>query len=635
MSLPQGFLDELRARVSIIDVVSRKVKLIRKGHEHTGLCPFHNEKTPSFTVSGEKGFYHCFGCGAHGDAISFEMRANGLPFMEAVERLASSAGMEVPQATPEEAAKTRRAASLHEVIEAACQFYEQRLRMPEGREALAYAKQRGLSDETISRFRLGYAPAGNALRAALMRDGWEEGALLEAGLVGKPDDGRAPYDILRNRLTFPITDRRGRVIAFGGRILGEGQPKYLNSPDSPVFHKGQVLYGLAQARAAAFERGRILVTEGYMDVIGLAQAGITEAVAPLGTALTEGHMQELWRLSDEPYLCFDGDNAGQRAARRSAERALPELKPGRSLRFCVLPSGQDPDDLIKSGGRQAMEDVLAAARPLSDVLWDVVLDGRDTSTPERRAALEKDIFVTCAKISDDTVKGYYQRDLKDRMFDLYRAARAAKQPQYGQDGYGQNRGYDSGRNFQKKAFTPNWKSKGGKWGGKWQPEPDTPPPASPGSAAHNDRELVAGLSVMPSYALRHLEQLVRLQLRDSQAQQYLDALLDVMGHVEISDEDLGQEDFLRAILSKEISSELRAPVQAWVERTRWDLLEPQIVHQRIHDLILTLKDQALAEEISTIQNIMNKDFSEALWQRLRALRQERDRLRQLDGEMPE
>jgi DNA primase len=620
MSLPHGFLDELRARINIVDVVGRKVRLTRKGHEHTGLCPFHNEKTPSFTVSAEKGFYHCFGCGAHGDAISFEMNANGLPFMEAVERLATEAGLEVPQATPEEAARSRRANSLHEVIEAACQFYEQKLHMPEGRAALDYARGRGLTPETMRRFRLGYAPSGNALRAALTRDGWEESALVEAGLIGRPDDGRAPYDILRNRLTFPITDRRGRVIAFGGRILGDGQPKYLNSPETPVFHKGRVLYGLAQARAAAFEKGRVLVAEGYMDVIGLSQAGIAEAVAPLGTALTEGHMHELWKLSNEPYLCFDGDAAGQRAARRAADRALPELKPGYSLQFCVLPGGQDPDDLVKSGGVAAMEALLSAARPLSDVLWDMVLEGRDVSTPERRAALEKDIYATCARITDETVKGYYQRDLRDRMFALFRQARGG--------GSGPDSGARGG--FENSFSRSRFRRGKGNWQGKWQPpEPSTPPPASPTDSNPNARELVAGLSLCPGYAIKHLDGLSRMDLRDSQAQAYLSALLGAVADLDPVEQN---EAAMCVALRERIPAGVRAPIEAWAERTRWTQMDPYERECRVGQLALTMRDQALAEEIQVIQSLMAQDFSENLWQRLRALRHEREKLRQLDGE---
>lgn len=599
MSLPRGFLDELRTRVSIVDVVGKKVRLIRKGHEYSGLCPFHNEKTPSFTVSADKGFYHCFGCGAHGDILSFEMQANGLSFMEAVERLAAQAGMEVPQATPEEAARSKRAATVLEALEAACRFYEQRLRLPEGREAMAYAERRALSEETIGRFRLGYAPTGNALKAALTRDGMDEGLLLEAGLIGRPDDGRSPYDILRGRLTFPITDRRGRVIAFGGRILGDGQPKYLNSPDTPVFHKGQVLYGLAQARAMAAERGRVVVAEGYMDVIAMSQAGIAEAVAPLGTALTEGHLAELWRLADEPILCFDGDAAGQRAARRAAERALPELKPGRSLRFAAIVGGKDPDELIKAQGVAAMEAVLAAARPLADLLWEMTAGGRDVSTPERRAALDRDLAELCGRIKDEAVREHYRRELKDRAFALFRPPR------------------------------PAWtgpKARGGKWR---PPEPDavaTAPPGSPREA--NELQLAAALAVRPVYALKHLESLFRVRLADQGARAYLDAVLAALAEVTEDADDAA----LAALIAARLPEAVRAPHAEHAERLRLDALEPFELDARIADLIATLKDRALAEEIQAVQAAMEREFSEALWQRLRALRQERERLRGLDGE---
>ncbi len=607
MSLPRGFLDELRARVSIVDVVSRKVRLVRKGHEYSGLCPFHNEKTPSFTVSGEKGFYHCFGCGAHGDALSFEMRANGLAFMEAVERLAAQAGMEVPQASPEEADQARRSASVLEAVEAACKFYEQRLRMPEGREALGYAERRALSEETISRFRLGYAPTGNALKAALVRDGWEESTLIEAGLIGRPDDGRSTYDILRGRLTFPIADKRGRVIAFGGRILGDGQPKYLNSPDTPLFHKGHVLYGLAQARASAFETGRIVVVEGYMDVIAMSQAGLAEAVAPLGTALTEGHMAELWRVCDEPILCFDGDAAGQRAARRAAERALPELKPGHSLRFAVLPEGQDPDDLVKSGGKAAMEAVLAAARPLSDVLWEMTVEGRDVATPERRAALDRDIRELAARIKDEAVRGHYQHDLKERAYQLFRPQRqqGAQQP------------------YVRKAQRP--------WRGKGEPERDqlqTPPPASPREARSNERQLAAALAVRPVYGLRHLEALSRVRTSEAAVREFLDAMLGILSDVTEDADDAA----LAALLAARMPEACWAEARDRAERLRLDRLEGGDLDGRIADLLSTLKDRALAEEIVAVQAAMEREFSEALWHRLRALRQERERLRGLDGE---
>ena len=371
MAFTPQFLDELRGRLTLSDYVGKRVRLQKKGREHLGLCPFHNEKTPSFTVNDSKAFYHCFGCGAHGSAIDWVMQMEGLSFPEAVERLAGDAGMAVPQSTPEEQARAKRAKSLYDANEAACAWFQKQLYQGDGAAALDYLRGRGLTEETISRFRLGFAPERkNALGQALQADGFTEEMLIEAGLIARPDDGRAPYDRFRGRVIFPITDRRGRVIAFGGRIMEdrEGIAKYLNSPETPLFHKGQTLYALALAREAAAKDAEVIVTEGYMDVIALHQAGFGGAVAPLGTAVTEAHIQALWRLAPEPVLCFDGDNAGQRAAHRAAERALPLLAPGRSLRFAILPAGEDPDSLLQAGGLAAMDTVLGAARPMVDVL---------------------------------------------------------------------------------------------------------------------------------------------------------------------------------------------------------------------------------------------------------------------------
>ncbi len=342
MAFPPGFLDELRGRISLSGLVGRRVRLVRRGREFAGLCPFHHEKTPSFYVVEDKDFFHCFGCGAHGDAIGFTMRADNLDFLEAVEKLAGEAGLAVPQATPEEREKARRQKTLLETLEAAAVFYEARLWSPAGRLARDYLETRGLDPDTIRRFRLGWAPdERQALRRALAAD-YTEPLLVEAGLLHQPDEGE-PFDYFRGRVMFPIGDRAGRVIAFGGRVLGDGQPKYLNSPESPVFEKGRVLYGWSAARAATTEGRDVIVTEGYMDVIALHRAGFKSAVAPLGTALGEFQLQELWRLGPEPILCFDGDAAGQRAAARALRRALPLLRPGCSLRFSGLPAGEDPE----------------------------------------------------------------------------------------------------------------------------------------------------------------------------------------------------------------------------------------------------------------------------------------------------
>src|SRR5579884_312472 len=327
MAFPPGFLDELRNRVSLADLVGRRVRLVRKGREHAGLCPFHNEKTPSFYVVEDKGFFHCFGCGAHGDAIGYVMRSENLDFIEAVERLAGEAGIAVPQQTPHERERAQRQKTLLEASEAAAAFYEDQLWAPAGGRAREYLMARGLDDETIRRFRLGWAPDGRqALRRALTAASFAEPLLVEAGLLRRPDEGEA-YDYFRGRVMFPIGDRAGRVIAFGARTLGDDQPKYLNSPDTPVFEKGRVLYAWAAARAhlGRDPQASAIVVEGYMDAIALHRAGFGGAVVPLGPALTEMQLYELWRLSAEPVLCFDGDAAGQRAALRALDRALPLL----------------------------------------------------------------------------------------------------------------------------------------------------------------------------------------------------------------------------------------------------------------------------------------------------------------------
>ncbi len=409
MRFPPRFLDELRHRVSLAEIVGRRVKLIRRGREYTGLCPFHTEKTPSFSVVEDKGFYHCFGCGAHGDVIGFVMQTENLAFPEAVEQLARKAGLEVPKATPEERQRAERAATLQGTMEAACVFFETQLRAPEGRVAREYLASRGLDDAAIKRFRLGYAPDGrDALKRALGGK-VPEPLLIEAGLIHQGDDGRAPFDYFRHRVIFPIGDRGGRIIAFGGRVIGDGQPKYLNSPETPLFAKGRTLYGWAAARAAAAKSETAIVVEGYMDVIALQRAGFGTAVAPLGTALTESQIEELWRLAPEPILCFDGDAAGQRAAARALDRAMPLLKPGRSLRFAILPKGDDPDTLIARQGWKTMHSILEEAVPFAEMLLRIEQTSASPrrQTPEQRADFRSKLKARIAQIADATVQKEY------------------------------------------------------------------------------------------------------------------------------------------------------------------------------------------------------------------------------------
>ncbi len=423
MAFPPRLLDELRQRVSLAEVVGRRVKLIRRGREFTGLCPFHNEKTPSFSVVEDKGFYHCFGCGAHGDVIGFTMQTENFSFPEAVEQLARRAGLEVPQETREERERAERQATLQTAVDAACAFFEKMLHGPEGRAARAYLEQRGLDDATIRRFRLGFAPDGrDKFKRAVMSGAISEALLLEAGLLRKPEGGGESYDYFRNRVIFPIGDRRGRIIAFGGRVMDDGQPKYLNSPETPLFQKGRNLYGWALARVAAAKDPSAIVVEGYMDVIALHRAGFTTAVAPLGTALTEAQIEELWRMAPEPVLCFDGDSAGQRAASRALARALPILKPGLSLRFAILPPSEDPDSLILHHGAGAMRELLERAQPLVEVLWRLET-AHPTDTPERRAALEKRLDGQVRLIADRSVQEHYRNFFRERLREMFGARR--------------------------------------------------------------------------------------------------------------------------------------------------------------------------------------------------------------------
>lgn len=413
----QKFLDELRAKVSIVDVVGARVKLVRKGREYTGLCPFHNEKTPSFTVNEAKGFYHCFGCGAHGDIIKFEMEANNLPFMEAVEKLANKAGLPMPQISREQHEENEKKATLYDIMDMACKFFEKSLRMPEGTRALEYLSRRGFGDDIINKFRLGYSPNNNGLKTYLAGKGVEDRQMVELGLLSIPEDkSRRPHDFFRDRVMIPIMDKRGRVIAFGGRIMGDGQPKYLNSPETPIFNKRRVLYNLNNARDAGFQEKKLIICEGYMDVIGMDNYGIHYAVAPLGTALTEDQIQEAWRVVNEPICCFDGDNAGKRAATRSVDRVLPILKAGNSLKYVFLEGAKDPDEFLKTLGREAFDKAVSQTVPLKELLWRKNVEDMETSTPEQKALIEKNIKEEIAKIADETVRNYYSQDMQDKIY---------------------------------------------------------------------------------------------------------------------------------------------------------------------------------------------------------------------------
>jgi DNA primase len=421
VSLTPAFLDELRARTLLSALVGKTVKLTKAGREFKGCCPFHNEKTASFYVNDDKAFYHCFGCSAHGDAIRWMTEQQGLPFIDAVKELAQSAGMEMPAQDRQAVERAERAKGLHDVMQAAADWFEAQLGVLDGGDARALLERRKISDATRRAFNFGYAPDSRGkLRTALREFG--DALLIEAGLLIKVED-KEPYDRFRGRLMIPIRDPRGRVIAFGGRIVGDGEPKYLNSPDTPLFDKGRTLYNLDKAAPASRKTDRLIVVEGYMDVIALAQAGFGDVVAPNGTAVTEAQLERMWRMADVPVICLDGDAAGQKAAIRAALRALPELIPGRSLSFVTLPEGVDPDDLVRERGPEAFDQILAEPKALVDQLWLHELAATPLATPEQRAGLGERLRAHAREIKNEAVRNEYLATFNRMVWDHFHPER--------------------------------------------------------------------------------------------------------------------------------------------------------------------------------------------------------------------
>jgi DNA primase len=602
VTLTPQFLDELRARTQLSTLIGRSVKLTKAGREYKACCPFHNEKTPSFYVNDEKGFYHCFGCQAHGDAIRFLTDARGLPFMDAVKELAEAAGMEVPASDPRAQAKAERANSLYDVTAAAQAWFEEQLAGIEGADARAYLQRRGIAEATRKRFGFGYAPDSRGkLKAALKQFGNDK--LVEAGLLIEAE-GKEPYDRFRGRLTFPIRDRRGRVIAFSARILGAGEPKYLNSPETPLFDKGRTLFNIDRAAAASREAGRVIVVEGQMDVIALDQAGIAEAVAPLGTALTETQLGLLWRLAPTPILCFDGDAAGQKAAVRGALRALPHIGPGRSLSFITMPAGQDPDDLVRSGGREAVEALLAAPESLVDRLWRHESKAEPLTTPEDKAGLRRRLLDHVAAIGDQDVRDQYRSELLGRFAELTRP------PQ--------------------REWKRDWKP-GGRAGSRFAPPRPTTDQAravgSSGLGGHTARAVLQGLLRFPSVISDHAEALAELPLSEKPLSNLRSAMLDAaMMHGALD------QDRLNTILAgggaAAPAEELRRQTGLGFSFNRRDA-DPE---RALRDLVLVIDTLAarpgLEAALDAATARLKEDWDDAAYeeqQRLRAARDEADR----------
>ncbi len=433
MSLPAGFLDELRSRTSIIQVVGRKVMWdTRKSNQGKGdmwaPCPFHQEKTASFHVDDRKGYYYCFGCGAKGDALGFVKETENVSFMEAVEILSREAGMQLPALDPKLVEISKKRDSLSEIVEEANIFYQNQLKSEAGHIAQAYMKKRQLKKEWQVMFQIGFAPNNaNQLEKHLSAKNISVEKMIEAGLVAKSDDGKKTYDRFRNRIIFPIKDIRGKSIAFGGRALDPNAPaKYINSPESSLFDKGRTLYNHKNARDNLKKGNHLIVAEGYMDVIALTAAGFNAAVAPLGTAITESQLRMMWRLTDEPVIALDGDQAGINAAMRAIDLALPLLTIGKSLRFAVLPQGQDPDDIIKSDGKERMKEIIQNAVPMIDLLWQRALEGQNLDSPDRRAAFDASLKNITKKILEPTIRNHYFAALKAKRSDLLRTTGITK-----------------------------------------------------------------------------------------------------------------------------------------------------------------------------------------------------------------
>jgi len=654
MRFTPQFLDDLRARLPVSEVVGRRVKLKKAGREWKGLSPFQQEKSPSFTVNDQKGFYHDFSSGKHGDIISFLMETEGVGFAEAVERLAAMAGMALPAATPDAARHEQRRKTLYDVMELATKFFADTLASRHGARARGYLADRAISPAVQVQFRIGYAPAERfALKEYLGAQGIPVEDMVEAGLLVAGDDIPVPYDKFRDRVMFPITDLRNRVIAFGGRALEKDvAAKYMNSPETPLFHKGDNLYNLSAARQAAHNGAALVVVEGYVDVIAMVGAGFGATVAPLGTALTENQLALLWKMADEPILCFDGDKAGQKAAWRAADLALPQLKPGKSLRFALLPEGQDPDDLARSGGRIAIEEVIGAARGLADVIWSREIEGGSFATPERRAALEMRINELTNSIRDEVLRRYYRQDLAERLQRTF-----APQGGGGFDGKGNFRGRPGGESGQRfggarASFTPGAAGRV-EPRGRSQPSPGSQTinrgpyqAASPQlalspimrgqrSALSRREALILQTLINHPWLLHdHLEEVAALEMAHPEANKLRAAIIAAFAsdHHQ-SPEPSEQAEKMRADLEARGFSQILQRVEraittgavwgAKVQAAREDVLSTwhQLVslHRQWHSLLRELKDAELA---------LGEEASEA---NLAWLRDVKGRLEEVDG----
>ncbi len=665
MRFTPQFLDELKARLPVSDVVGRRVKLVRSGREYKGLSPFNKEKTASFFVNDQKEAWFDFSSGKNGSIFDFIMLTEGVAFPEAVERLAQMAGVPLPKVSPEDERRDARRKSLHDVMELAAKFFEAQLAARVGAKARGYLADRGLTAATQVQFRLGYAPGERfALKEHLGSHGIPVEDMIEAGLLIAGDDIPVPFDRFRDRVMFPITDIRGRTIAFGGRAMEKDVPaKYLNSPETPLFHKGGTLYNIATARQAVHDAGKstqpaqnkdpaktgaqVVVVEGYVDVIAMVTAGFPASVAPLGTALTEDQLALLWKMTDEPVLCFDGDGAGVRAAYRAVDLAMPRLTPGKSLKFALLPNGQDPDDLLRASGREAVAEVIAAARPLGQMLWGRETEGHSFDTPERRAALEARINAVTAAIGDESVRKYYRQDFNERLRAFF--APAAGQGFGGRGNFGSGpRGQGFGQGF---AGSGNWQPKGGagqRFGGRPRPEVgsrNTPyvvvsqqMAASPlhrgfrTSVPTREALILQAALNYPWLLHDHLEELSQLEFRHAGAEQLKAALIDIAAHSSDHASGLAPETLRAELASRNLTEVMERIAASITTQSVWGArpdAAPEDVLVTWQQLVALHRQwHSLTKELKDAEQALGQDASETNYLRLRDVK---DRLSQMDG----
>lgn len=608
MKFPPSILEEIKARLPVSAVVGKRVRLAKAGREWKGLSPFNAEKTPSFFVNDQKGSFFDFSSGKNGDIFKFVMETEGLSFPEAVEKLAADAGVVLPKVSRETEVQEERRKGLHEVVELAAKFFEAELAGERGAGARRYLQGRGLDGEPRRHFRLGYGPADRfALRDHLAGKGVSSELMMEAGLLVHGEEIAVPYDRFRDRIMFPIHDGRGRVIAFGGRAMSsEVSAKYLNSPETPLFHKGRLLFNHHNARKGAHDTGQVIVVEGYVDVIAMTMAGFPQTVAPLGTALTEDQLGLLWRMADEPVICLDGDKAGRKAASRAIDLALPLLEPGKSLSFALLPDGQDPDDLARSGGKPAIIEVLGAARPLVDMLWTREVEAGPLDTPERRAAFERRLKEPLGQIKDETTRKHYRREMDERLAQLFASPAPARA----------ERGYNGG------GYSPG-RGRGGARG-QWQAggaRPAMPLRASSQLAGsrimtrprgENVREafILLALASHPELVLRCADEIAELALDGPAAERFRQVLLDVA-----SEGGLDREALARRLAQPRVQEAQAALMAVTGPAERLKLAEaadPESVFDSIRQaIVLHHRARTLHSELKAAERALADEATEA------------------------